>query len=789
MVSDTQAGLAIRINVIGPITVQTGAQTLSGTQIGSRKSRQLLMALALENPRRLNVDQLVDRLWGEDAPEKASRNISTLVSRLRALLGASLIEGDARSGYQLGPIAAVDFTEAEEHLMRLDAVRSRNDAQAVLDAATEAADLLCSGEIAADELEDSSWLAETRRQQAAAIRVARSLGWRAALALDELESAHNFSAEAFNLDPFDEDAARALMTAEARLGRRNEVINCYRRLRDELSTELDVEPSQETEALFKQLTESPPVTSLEQPTIDQLGENDLVMGCAALLGQPFTAENTSALSSLDVIKVHAHLSAAARQGTVTAQGTRFSFKSHKERQAALEGLGPALQTSLHRRGAQLFANDPAVAARHLGEAGDWDSATAAWLKASSESMSAFDPRKACELLSSAAAAAKQLGDGVREAEILLERGLVREHLGDYEEALDDHARAVDLARAGAALELESAALERTAWTLYFARNGPLGSNLTDRALPLCEQIVRSPNAQPSARILLGRLRHATGDVDGAAAVLEGPELDGLDDQDKVTAGLCLGILRAHTDRYQDAFDQAERAASLGRQTGQYRHVLTATFVSVLAALNSGWLGAALDRLEMMTALAKDFEDEMYQVRAATMGALIWYELGDIGRASDLADESMSRVVAAGAGATHSGIHAQMAAAEIELGLAEHPSAVQLSVLDQAAGEEVAYRWRLELRRLELLSRAEPERAVELLDAAVANGSDKYAALALQHLGREEAALQRALPLSSDLLLSNVGPIESRSAARDRIARTLPVELRGPYVQAGTHLAR
>jgi DNA-binding SARP family transcriptional activator len=59
------------------------------------------------------VDRIVEALWPGGPPAAPEQNVATLVSRLRAVLGAGFIEG-GRQGYRLasGPEILVDLDAA-----------------------------------------------------------------------------------------------------------------------------------------------------------------------------------------------------------------------------------------------------------------------------------------------------------------------------------------------------------------------------------------------------------------------------------------------------------------------------------------------------------------------------------------------------------------------------------------------------------------------------------------------------------------------------------------------------
>ena len=117
--------------------------------IGSAKERRLLALLAARREQVVTPDGLVDALWGDQPPEAPARNVATLVSRLRAQLGADVVVGDHR-GYRLGA-AHVDVADAarlvDEASRRLDA-----GAPALAGAAAQRAlDLLGTGPALAGE--------------------------------------------------------------------------------------------------------------------------------------------------------------------------------------------------------------------------------------------------------------------------------------------------------------------------------------------------------------------------------------------------------------------------------------------------------------------------------------------------------------------------------------------------------------------------------------------------------------------------------------------------------------
>ena len=78
----------LELRLLGSLEVRDGERTIS---IPRPKQRALLAALALEAGRVISKDQLIDRLWGDQAPARADHALENYVSQLRKLLGDSVI--------------------------------------------------------------------------------------------------------------------------------------------------------------------------------------------------------------------------------------------------------------------------------------------------------------------------------------------------------------------------------------------------------------------------------------------------------------------------------------------------------------------------------------------------------------------------------------------------------------------------------------------------------------------------------------------------------------------------
>ena len=369
---------------------------------------------------------------------------------------------------------------------------------------------------------------------------------------------------------------------------------------------------------------------------------------------------------------------------------------------------------------------------------------------------------------------------------LLDRGRVLSALGDYRGAHADQERALELAAANGLDRLEAAALEQLAWTAYYERDQRAASELGPRARELAERAAAARAAGPAALVLAGRMRHADGDLAGARAALEAA-LDGPDPTTQPAVLAYLGLLLEHGDRFAEARRVLDRSIEACRAAGLFRPMLTSCFAATLACANLGDLRGALDRLALLERMLAEVEDRFYHARAATTGSWLWRELGDLGRARDLAERSVDLLGPAATG-THPGLHAQLSLAETALVGGDHAGAAAL--LDRAGDQldrPFGYRWRVELRHAELASRLDPPAAEALLELAKTYGSAKYQALALARLGRRREAAGLVAASGSDYLLAQVAPPAQARAASERIAAGLPAELRPAFLRRG-HLA-
>jgi DNA-binding SARP family transcriptional activator len=230
----------LRIRLLGGLQVEG----LRSAEIGSRKARTLLAALAVPPRRAVPASTLAELLWGRDQPSRPVEQVGVLVSRLRGVLGsAHLTRSDA--GYRLSGLW-VDVEElelrtqaAQAHLAAGDGISARIAASMSLD--------LDRGPLLPEE--EGDWFEPARAAAARLLGRAGLVAAEAALLVGDPLGAAAAAAVALERDPYDEAALRALMRAHVAAGRPASALGAYGAVRARLRDDLGVSPSPPTEAL------------------------------------------------------------------------------------------------------------------------------------------------------------------------------------------------------------------------------------------------------------------------------------------------------------------------------------------------------------------------------------------------------------------------------------------------------------------------------------------------------------------------------------------------------------
>jgi DNA-binding SARP family transcriptional activator len=509
-----------------------------------------------------------------------------------------------------------------------------------------------------------------------------------------------------------------------------------------------------------------------------------LLRAAVAIGSAFDVTLVAELLGVSGEEVVARAEPARRAGILVEAGGGYEFSNDLIRDVLYDTTPRPLRVVRHRRLAALLADQPEAAAGHAAAAGDTRLAVTQWLAAAERAVRAFANREAEQLLSLALDAGEQLDDEHIVAEVRLLRGRARLSLGHYGAAADDLVEAEHLAHALGANDIEAIALTEQGWAAYHAREIPRAEELGERA-------AANPSAGPRAAILVGRVRGARGNLDGSVTILRSVAEATGDPADRAYALSCLGTALAHSDRYDEAMPVLEEAVAACRRSGVLRGLLNARMFGAIVHANVGRFGPALQWADQLDVDARRFDAAYYHPRAMNTLALIWRELGDAGRSSALAEEALeTSSTPEGQIESEPAANALLALAESALAAGDDAAAaLRLDDITPLLSERVAYAWRIELRRLEILSRIDSSKSEELLTLSREFGSAKYQALALAYLGSTEEAVAMAQGTGSAWLLARVAPEPLAQVCADELVAQLPGDLRDGFVTQGPLLSR
>lgn len=247
----------MRIYLTGEVQIERGDRLLRESKLGGPQGRFVLAYLVTERKRAVTQTELAEALWSGSLPASWTLALSAIVSKLRTRLGSvgldrTRIIGNAFGCYQLTPpadtwvdveaaIAAVDVAEGAINAGKPDAAYGPS-----LIATTILRRPFLPGD-------DGSWAVERREALASVLVRALDCRVEALVAHAEVELALTHAREAVRLEPFRESGYRRLMRVQVRMGDRAEAMRVYADLRGLLAKELGVEPSHETESLYREI--------------------------------------------------------------------------------------------------------------------------------------------------------------------------------------------------------------------------------------------------------------------------------------------------------------------------------------------------------------------------------------------------------------------------------------------------------------------------------------------------------------------------------------------------------
>ena len=239
------------LQVCGPLTV-----VLDGDDVTARipvgQARLVLVFLVLHRGRSVSRSELVDALWGDAPPDHADRDVATLLSRLRAVLGASCLPIGPESAVLLPAHARVDLFEAVHSIEQAETALTDSDVDTAWASARDALAVARRGFLPSVAL---PW-AERQRSRLRDVLLAsyEALG-EAALLLGgpRLPTAQRMGMEIVAEEPLRESGYRLAMRACVARGNHAEALRTYESMRRRLADDLGIDPGPESRALYESL--------------------------------------------------------------------------------------------------------------------------------------------------------------------------------------------------------------------------------------------------------------------------------------------------------------------------------------------------------------------------------------------------------------------------------------------------------------------------------------------------------------------------------------------------------
>lgn len=250
---------SLRVAICGALSIEAGTRIVLERDFPARQGRRFWCYLVLERRRTVSRDELAEALWGDEAPDCWDTTLSAVASRVRAMLkpvAAQHVGVDLTSdagGYRLhfpGDVF-VDFERARYGLHLAEAAIARGAVGTALSEGRVALEIAARGFLPGEDL---PWI-ELRRRQLRDIQIHAA----ECLAESELRRAEPLRAEReaeqlLMFDPLNETAYRVRMRAAAAQGNRAGVVRAMTACREMLALVAALNPSEETERLYRDLT-------------------------------------------------------------------------------------------------------------------------------------------------------------------------------------------------------------------------------------------------------------------------------------------------------------------------------------------------------------------------------------------------------------------------------------------------------------------------------------------------------------------------------------------------------
>jgi LuxR family transcriptional regulator, maltose regulon positive regulatory protein len=220
-----------------------------------KKPLELLKALIALGGADVPEGTLIDALWPDSDGDTGHSAFSTTLGRLRHLIGEEFLTvADGRVSLDRRR-CWTDVWAFEDLTSRAKAAEPMDDANRLPPLADDALALYRGHFLAADL--DAVWALATRERLRARLLALIDCGGRQLGNRGHWREAVTWYHRGLDIDPLAEAFYQGLMQTYQQLGCRAEAVQAYQRCRRTLSLSLGIQPSQATEALYRQVIDAP----------------------------------------------------------------------------------------------------------------------------------------------------------------------------------------------------------------------------------------------------------------------------------------------------------------------------------------------------------------------------------------------------------------------------------------------------------------------------------------------------------------------------------------------------
>lgn len=250
----------LRIYLSGRLTIESDGVLIGPQHFPGQQGRAAFAFLVGERGSPLSRAVLADLLWPHHPPQSWPTALSSIVSKLRALLSqagldasSTLDSGGGCYELRLPPGSWIDHEVAADSIHQAEAALRASDPASAYGPSAVAHHIARRSFLPE---EDGPWF-ENRRARLGSILV-RALECRAEVYLWNHENALAVEAarEVISLQPFRETGYQLLMRAHAATGNAAEALRVYEGCRALIADELGVGPSQQTRAVYSEVLQS-----------------------------------------------------------------------------------------------------------------------------------------------------------------------------------------------------------------------------------------------------------------------------------------------------------------------------------------------------------------------------------------------------------------------------------------------------------------------------------------------------------------------------------------------------